>query len=192
VASSNNKFTYSAIGLKRGVINFQTSGMIQETLHCFNHKVRHSYKLTKVPSREEIYGMCYLMPSLAKSIIGNWWMCRFPPKFNLMRFIKQLILLIKHREDRNYWQDNGLDQMQFLTMKVPLQDRKAYYDLVGKKAPLFYQLVEWIDKKIKPSNRSSRSFRDLKYNSENGRGNAEYFPKDHPIYLKWRKENESN
>jgi len=187
--SSNNGWTYLAYGLKTGFVKSLDRITLMALDICWKNKTRHPENNT-VPflSRDEMLGLMYLNPSYCYELIGDWWMTNDKPKFNLVRFIKQLILLIKNRDQRNYWWKNNLDQMKFLTMKVPLTDRCFYYRLIGKKAPLIYRLIEWIDKKMEASGRSSRAIRSFKYNQDNYEGIMLYFELDHPLrkYLEKR------
>lgn len=179
--SSNNSKLYSAYSLKCCMYSFLTVEQIYEIKESFRLRVRLTYKDAPPLSRDEMLGLCYMQPQLIYQLIkDDWWMTNDKPVFNLFLFIKQLWLLIKNRKQRNYWWQNNLDQMKFITMKVPLVDRAFYYRFISKPVPLFYELIEWFDKKRKPSGRSSRAIRDLKY----GLGNVgiyEYFDQGHPL-----------
>ena len=177
--SSNNGWIFTAYAKKVG-LPVESIKLENASVTCMYFRKRHPYEREAPPmSRDEILGLCYLYPFLGK-YLGGWWMCYNPPIFNVVRFIKQLILLFKNRHERNYWWKNDLDQMQYLTMKVPVQDRAFILRLAGKKPNLFYRLVEQIDKRLKPSSRSSKAIRHLKY--DQGEGIYEYFTyPNHPI-----------
>jgi hypothetical protein len=150
---------------------------------CWGNKTRH-IENNNVPflSRDEVLGMAFLDKKIAKELIEtNWWMCNKPQEFNLIDFIEQIYLLIKHRADRNFWWKNNLDQMMYLTMKLPIVDRCFVYKCADIKAPWYYRLIEWIDKKKKPNGRSSRAIRSFKYNQDNFEGIMLYFDLEHPL-----------
>lgn len=181
-AESNNKFIYTAYGMKVGLINYLTREMLVEIYYCWEHKVRHSKKEAPVISRDEVLGLCYLNPPFALNLIeGDFWMTNDRPILNPFRFIKQLILLIKNRSDRNYWWKNNLDQMKFLTMRLPLTDRAFIYTLTGRQAPWIYNAIEVIDRMKQPSGRSSAAIRSFKYDMVFFYGIYNYFEVGHPI-----------
>jgi hypothetical protein len=183
-ADSNNKFIYSAYAKRVGLIRELAPEQYMEIMHCFSEKVRHSHKVAPPLSRDEAMGIVYLVNVYAVAFIrAGFWMCKEKPKFNLFKFIKQIIELFKNRKDRNYWWKNNLDQAQFLTMKLPMHDRAFVYRCAGEKVPMIYKLIEWIDKKKKPTGRSSAAIRSFKYNQDNFEGIKNYFSKDHPIRL---------
>jgi hypothetical protein len=182
--SSNNGWIYLAYALKLGLIN-KIEGVTMDALNiCFREKRRHPHKESVVVSRDEIIAMIYINPSYAKDLIQNdFWMNYAQPIFNFPKFCKQIIDLYKNRKDRNYWHKNNLDQAEFLTMKLPITDRAFIYKQAGLKVPLIYKLVEAVDKKLKPSGRSSAAIRSFKYDLDNNAGIYAYFAADpnHPI-----------
>lgn len=185
-ADSNNKFIYTSYAFKIGMMREFTNEMLDEMTYCFRNKVRHSDKQTVAISRDEILALCYLVPHFAKDLIQNdFWMNYAQPIFNLPRFCKQIIDLYKNRKDRNYWQKNNLDQAEFLTMKLPLTDRAFIYRQAGLKVPLIYKMIEAVDRRLKPSGRSSAAIRSFKYDLDNNAGIYAYFAADpiHPITL---------
>jgi hypothetical protein len=157
------------------------SEMQAELDHCFTHRVRHSFRPTSVMSRDEILGMVYLDPRLAdRLIMDDFNFSPYPiPKFNLVTLIKQLKEVKgKHR---NYFWQNNLDQIYRFAFSLPLQDRAFVYRLANKKVPLFYQIVEFIDKKLSTDNRSSKAIRSFKYDNDNNEGIRLYFEEGHPV-----------
>ena len=181
-ADSNNKYTYSAYAMKVGLLKSLTREMLVEMYYCWEHKLRHSKKVAPPISREEIISLCYLNPPFALNLIeGDFWMCVERPVLNPFKFIAQLILLIKNRNDRNYWWKNNLDQMKFLTMRLPIHDRAFIYRMAGKQVPLIYELIERVDRGLSPSGRSSAAIRSFKYDIKDFFGIYNYFSSDHPI-----------
>jgi hypothetical protein len=188
--SSGNSKIYTAylakITIPSGKTPIMGTLIDHEIITCFRKKIRITYKETNQNlSRDEYIGMIYLFDLLAdKAIEEDFWMCEDKPKFNLIEFFKQLIPHIKNRKLRNYWWQNNLDQMKFLTMKLNLSDRAFVYRIAKRKIPLIYRLIEWFDKKLKPSSRSSAAIRSFKYGIDNHQGILDYFQQpDHPIRI---------
>jgi hypothetical protein len=181
-ADSNNKFCYSAYAMKVGLLKSLTREMLVEMHFCWVNKLRHSHKSTVPISRDEILGLVYMHPPFAYNLIdGDFWMCVERPVLNPFKFIAQLVLLIKNRKDRNYWHRNNLDQMKFLTMRLPITDRAFVYRMAAKQVPLMYELIERFDRSLSPSGRSSAAIRSFKYDTKDFYGIYNYFEVGHPI-----------
>jgi len=183
----NNAWLYTAFLCK---LDYSRTYQDEPLNFCAYHLTRHPLDFvneTKSPmSRDEILGMAYLDMFAARRFINkNFWMTNDLPKFELFGFIEQLIELIKNNDNRNYWWKNNLDQMKFLTMRLPLQDRAFIYRTAGLKAPLFYVLYEKLSNIKKPKGYSSEHLAFLKTNYPvSPESWLEAFPDvNHPIYI---------
>jgi hypothetical protein len=194
--SSNNGWIYTAYASRVHALQVFDQKTCDALEVCWANKTRHPENNT-VPtlSRDEILGMIWLdcilsiytqgkksEKSMAVNLIdGDFWMTNNRPILNPFKFIAQLVLLIINRKDRNYWWKNNLDQMKFLSMRLPIHDRAFVYRVAGKHVPLLWELIERIDRKLKPSSRSGYAIRSFKYDMNGFEGIRLYFSEDHPI-----------
>lgn len=144
---------------------------------------------TPPPSRDSLIGWASLglldvstLTDKMYAITDNMW--QFSP-VNLPRisFIKMIAsFVLAYGESRNFLWKKELYHAYPYMFSVPLQDRAYYYRLTNTKPPILYQLIEAIDKRLKPGNNSSRLIRWLKYDQDPGlKCFQEYFGQNHPI-----------
>jgi hypothetical protein len=143
-------------------------------------------KETPYPSRDFFLGAGYFGAITGGELVRrNWKFSPFElPKFNLFKFMAQVALCIG--KDRNFYWMNKLDQIYFLAFSVPVQDRAFHYRISGyRNIPIFYRIVEMVDKYLIPSgNSSSKLIRWLKYGKYPGiECFIEYFGVNHPITI---------
>jgi hypothetical protein len=180
-ATSNNKWIYSAYAKKVGLLTHLSTEAKNEALYCFAWKVRHRDKPTPVMSRDEILGLVYLLnPDETKSLYKTWNFSPYVlPKLNIFRLIYELIQC--YGEHRNYFWQNGFEQMRHVAFMVPFQDRAFLMRIWKMEVPWYYRAIEWFDKRLKKSNRSSKAIRSFKYGLDNHKGICYYFEIGHPI-----------
>lgn len=171
-------------------------------------------KSTPPISRDEILGVVSLgLLKNESEIIQDWNFSPYPlPKFSLIKLVKQLWelrpglladkyitlfnffggkavklpfgyhLAFKHR---NYFWQNGLDQIYRFAFSVPLSDRHFILKKWGKfhfynPVHLFYAAVGKINSKLNPG-----ALDWLKYGEKRGLDSLRHeFPEDHPIIQK--------
>jgi hypothetical protein len=136
-------------------------------------------------SRDVILGMVYFNLLDVDDLIESGWYFGAvePPKFNLVKLLKQLWKLRKaHRN--TFWKENGYEQVYRLAYMIPFQDRAFHYIRSGKKAPVIYRIIEWVDKKQGSGSDSGALIRWLKYDLKPDSEVFErYFKSGHPIAI---------
>lgn len=180
-ARSNNKWIYTAYAKRVGLIQDISKEAYAEALYCFAWKARHKEREAPPISRDEILGLVYLLkPEDTISLSRKFNFSPYPlPRLNIFRLICELIL--SYGEHRNYHWQNDLKQMRHVAYMVPFQDRAFLMRHWEMKVPWYYKFIEWIDKKIKKTNRSSLAIRSFKYNMDDFKGICYYFEVGHPI-----------
>ena len=174
--STNNGWIYSAYWKKLTRSN-PTNPLVGNA--CCEEMERSPGKAVPPMSRDEILGLAYLGYLLPGHLEG-WCFSPYKlPAFNLILFIKQLILLIKNKDDRNYFWRNNLDQIYFLAFSVPLTDRHFILKCWGK-FNLLYFIIAKVDSLFNSTNRSSRAVAWLKYDKPISEL-KQYFIETHPI-----------
>jgi hypothetical protein len=181
--SSNNGFYYTGLAKKYGLPVSQAC--LEYSRKCAEKRIRHRDDLTLFSftpiSRDEILGLVEL--GFAKELKigpGEWNFSPYElPKFNLIAFIHQLVLMAIHYKDRNYFWKNKLTQMYRVAFRVPLSDRYYILRKMGKTS-LFYKLIHKLDGLIMPEKRSPRLVRHYKQWDDHA-AVENYFGKEHVI-----------
>lgn len=212
--SGNNGYIYSSYALKAGLeldLN-SIKNCYNQCLVDGKFVLRSPGKELPPQSRDEITGACGL-GLLKPDHLSGWSFSPYPlPKFSLIKLVKQLWelrpslladkyitlfnffggkaiklpfgyhLAFKHR---NYFWQNGLDQIYRFAFSVPLSDRHfilkkwgsfRYYNPVH----LFYAAVGKLNSKLNPG-----ALDWLKYGEKRGLDSLrQEFPEDHQIRIK--------
>lgn len=132
-------------------------------------------------SRDEVLGAVDL-GLLKPEHLDGWSFSPFPPQeFKPLRLAQQLVQLYEHREDRNYFWQNSLEQVYRLAFSVPVVDR--YFILQKWGTFQFYNplhLAYAAIAKVDSLTGTSSGIRFLKY-GKSKEAMVKEFPEDHPI-----------
>jgi hypothetical protein len=188
--SSDNKFFYTAIGIKNGMsLTFDK----HHTTYCAYHRVRHMPPTHRpyVPiSRDEILGLVEL--GYGKDLFykndkfQGWNFSPYPlPRLNPLLILKQANdciesyrpFKLKHRN--TFWKQ-GYSQMYHLAFSVPLSDRDYINQKLGRFRNPIYRFIAWLDKRKRSDNRSSRNIQNFKYGGDIG-AIHNYFHEGHDL-----------
>lgn len=164
--SSNNGWIFTSYAKKLG-LHINQYGLIL----CFSNCKRSETIIDRSPdkkeppmSRDEILGLAYL-GLLKDKNIPNWNFCPYDiPKFNLFKTVAAFWRLRKAHRNA-VWENGGEPHAFRFAFSVPIQDRAFILTCLGKEVPKFYQLVNFIDSKIKSKNKSSRLIHWLKHDT---------------------------
>jgi len=194
--SSNNKFIYTAIGLKYGMdLKFNHN----HAHHCAVYRVRHMppTKRDYVPiSREEILGLVAMgygkLIFYSGGKFQGWNFSPYPlPRFNPVKLLQQanacvesyFPFVLKHRN--TFWQ-NKLTQIYRFAFSVPLSDRDYINQKLGRFRNPIYRFIAWLDKRKRSDNRSSRSIQNFKYGGDDAAVHN-YFHEGHDLRIHLQK-----
>lgn len=124
-------------------------------------------------SRDEVLGLAAL-GHLPKHISETWNFSPYRlPKFSLIKTVKQFMQ--QYGEHRNYFWQNGLDQIYRFAFSVPLVDRHYILQQQNK-----FNIFYWAIAKFDSMFGKESGIRYLKY-GKSKKAMQQEFPVDHPI-----------
>ena len=173
---SNNGWIYTAYAQKMGLpVDFYKLKYCYEFSEQDGVLWRSPGKALPPMSRDEILGMVAL-GFTPNNLLETWNFSPFPlPKFDITKFVPQLIELVKHRDDRNYFWKNNLDQIYRFAFSVPLADRHFILQKHNK-----FNIFYWAISKIDSMFSGASGINYLKYGNS-VKAMQEEFPEDHPL-----------